>query len=370
MIRMISLGVGYGGRGGDCTIFEGTETLVIDGYCSETAKKVVSFLKKRKHKAPYLLISHAHYDHYNGIEKIIDDEWFRPKALMCYKSSSLNPNFARAVMEEQKALQRIIDKAKKRGIPVKYIDHGTYRFGDLRMKVARIQPKTAGNSDEYLNDGSICCYFPDLRYLTSGDGSANIGDLCKSKGWKPIFFKIPHHGNNCNQHNARWLKDNGARFCWDNDPSKVITEFLRYGRLRCQQAGIKWLSNNEDLNAIWQNGKCSIYKDGAVYRYECAYKGKTSLHSPRATTVRDVLRDKYGAKDIRVTNLINAGFYPVATQSKANKVVATAKGIMDGSLNYGKGAVRLAKVDSLLGIGYGQLVQDYINVLAGVRKEL
>ena len=371
MIRLLSLGVGYGGRVGDCTIMsDGKVTLVIDGYCSATADKVIKYLKARNVNAPYLFISHAHYDHYDGIRKIIKDKWFSPKALYLYKPATLNPNFSRDVAEERKTLQAIIDLAKSRGIPVKYMDHGTYKFGDIRLKAARIQPKTAKNSDAYLNDGSLCFYFYDLGFVTSGDGPSDIGDLCKAKRWHPVFFKIPHHGNNCSEHNARWLKNNGARYCWDNDPSKTITEFLRYGRQRCQQAGIKWLSNNTDLNAIWQNGKCSIYKDGVVYRYECGYKGRTALRNPTVSVVRSVMRGTYGNGDARTTNLIDAGFYPVATQNRVNKVESFARGIMDGTMDFGKNAVRIAKIDKLMGAGYGQLVQDYINVLSGKKKSV
>ena len=368
---MVSLGVGYGSRVGDCIIVSDfTNTLVIDGYCGGSADKVIKYLKKRRISSPYLFISHAHYDHYDGIRRIIRDKWFTPRTLYLYKPSSLNANFSRDVRDEQSELQAIINEAKKRGIPVKYMDHGSYRFGDIKMKVGRLQPKTANNSDAYLNDGSLCFYFPEMRFLTSGDGPSDIGDLCKAKRWRPVWFKIPHHGNNCSEHNAVWLKNNGARWCWDNDPSKTITEFLRYGRQRCIQAGIKWLSNNTDLNAIWQNGKCSIYKDGAVYRYECAYKGKTALRNPNVSVVRAAMRGDYGNDNKRTTNLIDAGFYPVSTQNRVNKVDAYARGIMDGSMDFGKGAVRIAKIDKLMGAGYGQLVQDYINVLSGKREKL
>lgn len=360
-----------GPRFGDATVLDdGKHCLVVDGYCGYGTTKLIKWLKANRRTTPYLLISHAHYDHYYGIRKIINDKWFNPAALYVYKPSSINAGFAKAVQEEQKTLQAIIDEARARKIPIRYIDHGSYKIGEIRFKAGREQPKTAGNSDEYLNNGSLCLWFPDLLYFTSGDGPDQIFRMCKKMGARPKFFKIPHHGNACDRTQSAGMKTLGAKFCWDNDISTSITFFLTTGRLRCQQAGIKWFSCIGDINIIAQNGKVSIYKDGGVYRYVCPYKGKTALHSPRVDTVRAVIRGDYGKDNARTTNLIDAGFYPVATQTKANKVISTAKGIMEGRLNYGKGAVRIAKVDSLLGIGYGQLVQDYIDILAGVRKKL
>ena len=58
----------------------------------------------------------------------------------------------------------------------------------------------------------------------------------------------------------------------------------------------------------------------------------------------------------------------MAVQNKVNAVVKIAKGIKAGTMNYGKNKDRINRIDKELGKGYGQLVQDYINVLYGVRK--
>ena len=128
-----------------------------------------------------------------------------------------------------------------------------------------------------MNDGSLCFWFPTLKYWTSGDGPERIYDMCKSVGAKPVMFKIPHHGNNCTKSQAEGLKESGAKYCWDNDISNYYTDFLMYGRRRCEQAGIKYFSCRGDLNMIAFNGKVCIYKDGGVYSYACSYKGKTAL---------------------------------------------------------------------------------------------
>jgi hypothetical protein len=62
-----------------------------------------------------------------------------------------------------------------------------------------------------------------------------------------------------------------------------------------------------------------------------------------------------------------------AVQGKANAVIKTALEIIHGTKKgkaYGKNATRLKNIDAELGEGYGQLVQNYINVLLGVRKKV
>ena len=374
-----------GPRWGDCQIIDdGTNYEVIDGYCGVGTTRLIKRLKARKIYSPYLYISHAHYDHYKGIREIINLKEngkyvFTPKMLYCYDPESLKTSNVKNtkgysyIKAEINTLTKIINEAKARKIPVTFLKHGDHiKHGEIEFYVYRKQPTTLqaddNQGDSYMNDGSLCFWFPKLKYWTSGDGPERIYDMCKSVGARPAFFKIPHHGNNCTRTQAEGLRKDGAKFCYDNDISTYYTEFLLYGRRRCEQAGIKYFNCIGDLNIIAQGGAVAIYKAGGVYRYTCTYKGKTALQGANVAVVRKVMQGKYGNGEARTTNLIDAGFYPVAVQDKVNKVVATAKGIKDGSLNYGKNEARLAKVDSLLGKGYGQLVQDYINVLCGVRK--
>lgn len=370
-------------RYGDAQIIsDGKYQLVIDGYMGEGTTKLINYMKKWKIKKPYLAISHAHYDHTYGIRKIINDDYFTPRALYCYDPNTLrsglrNNRGSNEVKSDIASLENIIREAKNRNIPVNYLKHGdNVSFGEIKFIVYREQPSKVYDDDTegwaYVNDGSLCFWFPELRYWTSGDGCESMYEMCRKTGAKPLFFKIPHHGNNCNNTQAKGLKAMGAKYAWYNDlePDGIGTcGFTAYGARRCVQNGIKVFTTVGDLNFIAQNGKMEIYKDGQIYQLSIPYKGKSTLKSPSVDVVRNVFMNKYGKSNTRTTNLICYGYYPYATQKKVNAVVDMAKNIISGKVNYGKNEERLAKVDAKMGIGYGQLVQDEINSLLNAKSK-
>ena len=194
-----------------------------------------------------------------------------------------------------------------------------------------------------------------------------IGEFCQKRGIHAKDFQIPHHGNNCNKGRAAIMKQLGAVYCWD-DSYDSGTEFLHYGRQRCIEAGIKHYGIHGDINTIYFGGRAVIYKGSSIFRYACSYKGKAALKMHTADVTRKVIRGSYGSSDTRTTNLLDEGYNPGLVQKNVNSVINTAKGILSGKLDYGKNQTRIARLDKEFGAGYGQLIQDYINVLAGVRK--
>ena len=100
------------------------------------------------------------------------------------------------------------------------------------------------------------------------------------------------------------------------------------------------------------------------------YKGKAALKMHTADVTRKVLRGSYGNGDTRTTNLLDEGYNPGLVQKSVNAVINTAKDIKSGKLDYGRNEERLKRLDKEFGSGYGQLIQDYINVLAGIRKDV
>ena len=167
-----------------------------------------------------------------------------------------------------------------------------------------------------------------------GDILVAVGVRCiQAFGLEPKFIKCGHHGNNIGDEPtakpsqmARKLKKNGCLFYWDNDYSTKLTDFLMTGREDAINAGMTIYNIHGDINAIWQRGFCSIYKDYKVRRYKCSYKGETTLKQPNLAVVTGVLRGDYGSENARISKLIDAGFYPISVQEKVNEIVRLVKG--------------------------------------------
>ena len=381
MIHIYAPGLGHPSkqtRYGDGQIInDGTHYLVIDGFCGTGTTILIKKLKQWKVKSPVLAISHAHYDHDYGILQIIRDSYFTPEALWCPDPASLkvglsNNKGSNAVRSDIEYLNKIIKEAKEKDIPVKYLKHNqSIKLGDIKFKVFRKQPTKVEDDDTegwgYVNDGSLCFYFYEIGYWTSGDGPERIYDFAKSCGAKVKLFKIPHHGNNCSRSQAEGMYNMGAKVCWYNDlePNGVGTnDFTLYGARRCKQAGIKVIENFTDINIICANKKVYIYNTGKMLAsYRCDYTGVNSLRNPTAKLVEKVFLNKYGTGDTRITNLIRANYRPKGTNEKVTEVITLAKQIINNEVNYGKNEERIKNIDAKLGKGYGQLVQDEINSL-------
>ena len=277
-------------RYGDSQVFIDTKNnicFIIDGGDGECASRLISYLKENNIKKVYLLLTHPHSDHGDGLRKIIKDSYFTVLCFYCYDPNSLkkglsNNRGSNSVREDIDYLNRMISEAKDRNIEVKYLVHGDkVELGNIKFNVYREQPSKVEDDDTYgwayVNDGSLCLYFPDLYYWTSGDGSDRIWDFIKKLGLTVKFFKIPHHGNNCPQSQANGLKSHGANLCWYNDlePNGIgTTDFTAYGARRCKEAGIKVIDCiGSDINMTFAMGKATITKGNSSWNYIIPYYG-------------------------------------------------------------------------------------------------
>ena len=265
-------------RLGDNTIITNGEIYeVIDGLCDRGATRLISRLKSMGVKSPYLHISHPHYDHYDGIDKILSDAYFKQKALYCQDPNSITAH-NRSIRSDINALKDIIAKAKGKEIPVIYLDNEQkVEHGDIKFNVYRQYPKYSGNSEAYLNDGSLCYWFPSQRYLTTGDASM----WCAYKyGLHPLIVKGGHHGNDMSADGylkpsqmCPWLKQHGCRFYWDNDFSTRLTDFLMTGRDDAINAGMIVLNVHGDIDMEFARGKVTITHAGKTYTDAVPYNG-------------------------------------------------------------------------------------------------
>jgi hypothetical protein len=89
---------------------------------------------------------------------------------------------------------------------------------------------------------------------------------------------------------------------------------------------MKYFSCHGDINILAYGGKVVIYKDGKTYSYKCSYKGKSTIGYATIAVIEDVIAGKYGASNERVTNLLNAGYWPSNVQNHINKLYKLIKG--------------------------------------------
>ena len=313
-----------GPRWGDAQIIDdGKNFEVIDGYCGVGTSHLIKALKDRSIKSPYLYITHAHYDHRYGVRQIINDSYFTPKGLYCQDPSTITA-YNSDIKSDLDALKTIIREAKAKNIPIHYLGDGDkIVHGEIKFTVYRDFPKFNGNNEAYLNDGSLCFWFPELKYLTTGDAGL---DCAKEHNLNPIWIKIGHHGNDCPRAISTWLYNHGTRYCWDNDYNTKLTDFLMTGREDCIAVGMKYFSCHGDINAIFFSKRAVLYKDGKIYRYECSFTGKHTLVEPTLEVVKDVLRGKAGTTNDRVTYLLNRHQNPGVIQNEVNELYKLIKG--------------------------------------------
>lgn len=265
-------------RNGDAQIVTDEKNFdVIDGGCDKYATRLITHLKSRNIRDPYLHISHCHYDHRDGIDKILSDPWFKPRGLYCQDPDSITGHSS-AIRSDINALQKIIDKAKSKGIPVIYLgNEDKIEHGEIKITAYRQYPKYSGNSDAYLNDGSLCYWFAALRYLTTGDASM----WCAYKyNLNPLIVKGGHHGNDMSADGylkpsqmCPWLYKHGCRYYWDNDFSTRLTDFLMTGREDAINADMTFIDIHGDIDMTFARGKVTITHAGKTCTGSVPYNG-------------------------------------------------------------------------------------------------
>ena len=266
-------------RNGDTQIvINGKYCEVIDGGCDRYATRLITHLKANNIRDPYLHASHPHYDHIDGINKILSDPWFTPRGLYCQDPDSITAHNS-SIRSDINELRDIIAKAKKKNIPVIFLDNeDKIVHGDIKITVYRMYPKYTGNSDAYLNDGSLCYWLPEQRYLTTGDASMWCAYKYKLD---PLIVKGGHHGNDMSADGylkpsqmCPWMYKHGCRYYWDNDFSTKLTDFLMTGREDAINAGMIFLDIHGDIDMVFACGKVTITHAGKTYTDSVPYSGE------------------------------------------------------------------------------------------------
>jgi len=363
--------------------------LVIDGgtpaYFDILCKDLKMFGAHEEDSEMRVAVSHSHYDHIKGCRLLMAHKTkgkytFNITTLYCQDPASLKKGLrdnkgSGYVRSDINVLEDAIAEAKARGIKVVYLKNKQkVEWGEIKFQNFRMQPSKVENDDDhgwsYMNDGSLCFWFWEQSYLTTGDGPERMDRLCDLYDIHPTMIKAPHHGGNFIRKCATWMKNHGTWLYWDNDLSKGITDFLQTGREDAIGVGMTVMNVIGPINGIFFAGRAVIYKGGKVHRYNCPYAGGLKMFDADAAFVRRIMKGDFGNGDTRTTYILCYRRNPVLAQRAVNKVISLAKDIKSGKKDYGQNEDRRKRIDKELGKGFGQLVQDYINVLYGKRKSV
>ena len=249
-------------------------TLVIDGFDGGApTTALVKYLKQHNYKDLHLLLSHPHYDHYKGLR-------YDPETIKHGIGSSAN---GRSVKDDYDNLNSCISQARGKGAKIDYLAKGRQVIlGDIEFKVWRKQPThfteyDDGNAWAFTNDGSLCCYFPKLRFLTTGDGPNELKEAIAYFDDKVYVLKVPHHGNSCSMSNAQAARKAGCVIAYEtNIESKGpgTTGFTAYGARRLVEQGVKVLMQDMDLIMTATSGKLTVRQGGKTWDFDVPYDGK------------------------------------------------------------------------------------------------
>lgn len=264
-------------------------TLVIDGFDGGApTTSLINYLKNHHYKDLHILLSHPHYDHYKGLRVIMADSFFRIRTFFCYDPETIKHGIGssangRSVKDDYNNLNACINQAKGKGAKIDYLSKGrSVVLGDIEFKVWRKQPTTFthlddGNAYAFTNDGSLCCYFPKLKFLTTGDGPTELKEAIVYFGDKIYVLKVPHHGNSCSKSNAQAVKEAGCGIAFEtNIESKGpgTTGFTAYGARRLVEQGVKVLMQNADILMTASDKKLIVKQGSLVRSFSVPYDGK------------------------------------------------------------------------------------------------
>ena len=246
------------------------KVMVIDTFDGgEATRGLIAWLKSNKVTQIDLAVcTHAHGDHYGGFKPIVN-AGIKIKEFRSYHIASIRGGNA-ASMEDSDNLLALLRWLQARGTRGLFVDHGdVLNFEDTTWKIYRDQPATAKKNDtnawEYVNNGSLVLWSPELELLLGGDGPEHIKKAIAHFGAKVSGYDIAHHGNSCTESNAAALKAAGCVVAWESCIERGgpgTTEWTEFGARRVRQQGIPVWMQDADIYIHAENGRIT-FKQGA-----------------------------------------------------------------------------------------------------------
>ena len=232
------------------------------------------------------VLSHVHYDHYNGLLQIEDDSRFHIKQVLMYDPLTLKHGCdgsanGRAVKDDMNNAYKFIRAMQAHGTKVNWLDKGgVVKCGDTSWKVYRNQPRKFtslddGNAYAFVNDGSLVLYSPEVQLLFGGDGCIDLKDAIAYFKAAIIAMYVQHHGNDCPESSARAAAQAGVILMWETNVERKgpgTTGFTMYGSRRVVQAGIPVWMQNQPIYIEAANGKIVFKQGGKIVTANIPYQ--------------------------------------------------------------------------------------------------
>lgn len=253
----------------------------------EATKNAIDWLKSNKITQIDLAIcTHAHGDHYGGFYIAVENGIII-KEFRCYHIDSIRGGNAESRKDSDNLL-KLIRWLQARGTRVLFVDHGdVIKLEDISWHIYRNQPAKAAPDDdnawEYVNNGSLVLYSPELCGMLFGDGPEEPKDAIayfQKKFGKIkilVWFDVSHHGGAFNRPNAAAAKEAGAIIAYESCVEKNgpgTTEWTQYGGRRVKEQGIIVWMQNSPIAFHAENGEITFRQSGKTVSAKIPYKGK------------------------------------------------------------------------------------------------
>lgn len=275
-------------KGGGLGIRVAGKFMVADAFQGgEATNGLIAWLKDNNAEQIDLAVAtHAHGDHTGGFYDIVE-AGIPIKEFRCYHIDSIRGGNA-ASREDSDNLLKLIRWLQIRGTRVLFVDHGdVIKFEDISWHIYRNQPARAAADDtnawEYVNNGSLVLYSPELQGIIFGDGPENPKDAIayfQKKFGKIeilIWFLISHHGNCFSLSNAVAAKDAGAKFAYEScveADGPGTTPWTEFGARRVVQQKITVWMQNQNIYIHAAAGKITFKQGSKTITFNIPYQGE------------------------------------------------------------------------------------------------
>lgn len=234
------------------------------------------------------VLTHPHWDHYNGILQIEDDKRFHVKLVYMYDPFTLKHGCdgsrnGQAVKEDMDNAYKFVRKMQSYGTIVRWIDKGSViPFGDIHWNVFREQPtrfteEDQGNGWAFVNNGSLCLYSPETELILPGDGPDDQERMMDYFGGEVSGTDVTHHMGSWTQHNARALKRRGCVVAFGSCVEKNgpgTSGWTQYGGRRIKEEGIPLWGQEDDIYIHAENGLITFRQGSKTISKKVPYQGK------------------------------------------------------------------------------------------------